>query len=204
MPIFRMQSSQPFPNATSRHAPPRSGTSRQGKTRILGIDPGSIITGFGVIDSDGHHNRYIASGPLAVKAATLPQRLRLIYEAISGVIAEYRPQAVAIEKTFMYRNADSALKLGQALGAAVTAAVMCGLPVAEYTPRHIKQAVVGRGGASKEQVQKMVSILLNIHHPLQADEADALAIALSHGHIIGTLARIPTAARPTAYKRKHR
>lgn len=174
------------------------------KTRILGIDPGSIVTGYGVIDSDGTHNVYVASGPLRVKSETLPERLKLIFEGITSVIAEYGPNVVAIEKVFMNRNADSALKLGQARGAAISAAVMQGLPVAEYTPRHIKQAVVGKGSASKQQVQHMVRILLNHQGEFQADEADALAVALSHGHIGGTLERIEQARRPTAYKRKRR
>ena len=172
--------------------------------RILGIDPGSIVTGYGIIDSDGTHNRYVASGPLRVKAETLPERLKLIFEGITAVILEHGPTVVAIEKVFMNRNADSALKLGQARGAAISAVVMQGLPVFEYTPRHIKQAVVGKGGASKHQVQQMIRILLNHSSDLQADEADALAVALSHGHIGGTLERIKQAHRPTAYKRKRR
>ena len=103
----------------------------------------------------------MASGPLRVKAETLPERLKLIFEGITGVILKYHPEVVAIEKVFMNRNADSALKLGQARGAAISAAVMQDLPVSEYTPRHIKQAVVGKGAAAKEQVQHMVKILLN-------------------------------------------
>jgi len=176
----------------------------QNKVRILGIDPGSIVTGYGIIDSDGTHNLHVASGPLRVKAETLPERLKLIFEGITEVILKYRPEVVAIEKVFMNRNADSALKLGQARGAAISAAVMQDLPVSEYTPRHIKQAVVGKGAAAKEQVQHMVKILLNYQGELQPDEADALAVALSHGHICGTLGRITEASRPTAYKRKHR
>lgn len=179
-------------------------SNRADKVRILGIDPGSIVTGYGVIDSDGTHNIYVASGPLKVKADTLPQRLKLIFEGITRVIAEHAPDVVAIEKAFMNRNADSALKLGQARGAAISAAVVQGLPVSEYTPRHIKQAVVGKGSATKEQVQHMVKILLNYQHSLQPDEADALAIALSHGHIGGTLSKITATSRPTAFKRKRR
>jgi len=177
---------------------------KQHKVRILGIDPGSIVTGFGIIDSDGTHNAHVASGPLRVKAETLPERLKLIFEGITAVIRKYHPDVVAIEKVFMNRNADSALKLGQARGAAISAAVMLDKPVSEYTPRHIKQAVVGKGSATKEQVQHMVKLLLNIQTELQADEADALAVALSHGHIGGTLGRIAESARPTAYKRKRR
>ena len=174
------------------------------KIRILGIDPGSIVTGYGVIDSDGSYNVYVASEPLRVKAESLPERLKLIFAGITSAINRYRPEAVAIEKVFMNRNADSVLKLGQARGAAISAAVMQGLPVSEYTPRHVKQAVVGKGGASKEQVQHMVKILLNCQKNLQPDEADALAIALSHSHIGGTLERIAESSRPTAHKRKRR
>lgn len=174
------------------------------KIRILGIDPGSIITGYGVIDTDGSHSVHVASGPLRVKAETLPERLKLIFEGITAVILEHQPEVVAIEKVFMDKNADSALKLGQARGAAIVAAVMQDKPVAEYTPRHIKQAVVGKGSAAKEQVQHMVKILLNYQGKLQADEADALAVALSHGHIGGTLGRITETSRPTASKRKRR
>lgn len=174
------------------------------KIRILGIDPGSLITGYGVIDSDGVHSVYIASGPLKVRAESLPERLKLVFEGITAVILEHRPEVVAVEKVFVNRNADSALKLGQARGAAIAAAVMQGLPVSEYTPRHIKQAVVGKGNASKEQVLHMVKILLNCQGSLQSDEADALAVALSHGHIGGTLGRIAESARPTAYRRKRR
>lgn len=172
------------------------------KIRILGIDPGSIITGFGIVDSDGTHSLYVSSGPLRVRAETLSARLRLVFEGITGVIEQYHPDVVVIEKAFMNRNADSALKLGQARGAAISAAVIRDLSVFEYTPRHIKQAVVGKGSATKEQIQHMVKILLNHQGELQSDEADALAIAISHGHISGTLARMNEDSRPTAYKRK--
>ena len=178
--------------------------SNYGHIRILGIDPGSIVTGYGIIDSDGTHNVHIASGALRVGAESLPERLKLIFTGLTEVIQQYHPEVVAIEKVFMNRNADSALKLGQARGAAISAAVMQELPVSEYTPRHIKQAVVGKGAAAKEQVQHMVKILLNYQGKLQADEADALAVALSHGHIGGTLDRISEAARPTAHRRKRR
>ncbi len=174
------------------------------KTRILGIDPGSLVTGYGIIDSDGTYSVYVASKPLRVRAETLPQRLKLIFEGVTAVIQEHQPEVVAIEKVFMNRNADSALKLGQARGAAIVAAVMQGLPISEYTPRHVKQAVVGKGNASKEQVQHMVGVLLNYQGSLQSDEADALAVALSHGHIGGTLGRITEFSRPTAYKRRRR
>lgn len=170
--------------------------------RILGIDPGSLVTGFGVIDSNGSENHHVASGAIRTRGEELPDRLKTIFEGITDVIRSHAPEVVAIEKVFMNRNADSALKLGQARGAAITAAVMQDIPVAEYTPRHIKQAVVGKGGAEKSQVQHMVKILLNYKENLQADQADALAVALCHGHIRGTLERIPETRRPTAYRRK--
>jgi len=178
--------------------------STNNKVRILGIDPGSLITGYGVIDSDGSHNQYIASGPIKIQGEALPERLKVIFQQVTAVIREHNPDVVAIEQVFMNRNADSALKLGQARGAAITAAVMQGRPVSEYTPRHIKQSVVGKGSASKEQVQHMVKILLNRHDNLQADEADALAVALCHGHIGGTMARIVEADRPTASRRRRK
>ena len=174
------------------------------KVRILGIDPGSLITGFGVIDSDGSHNVYVASGPIRIKAEPLPERLKIIFEEVTAVIKEYKPEVVAIEQVFMNRNADSALKLGQARGAAITAAVMQDKPVSEYTPRHVKQSVVGKGSADKQQVQHMVKILLNRQDDLQADEADALAVALCHGHIGGTMARITEQDRPTAHRARSR
>jgi len=148
--------------------------------RILGVDPGSRFTGYGLIDSDGQRARYVSSGCLKVAGNTLPDRLGLIFSELSALIDEFRPHHLAIENVFMHRNADSALKLGQARGAAICAAVTCDLPVAEYAPREIKQAVVGKGSADKHQVQHMVRVLLNLSSAPQADAADALAIALCH------------------------
>ena len=148
--------------------------------RILGIDPGSRITGYGLIDSANGRSKYIASGCLRVHGDTLPDKLGLIFREISELIQMYRPQQFAIESVFMHRNAASALKLGQARGAAICAAVGCELRVAEYAPREIKQAVVGKGGAEKSQVQHMVRVLLGLVDTPQADAADALAIALCH------------------------
>ena len=172
------------------------------KVRILGIDPGSLITGFGVIESDGSHSRYVASDPIRIQAAELPDRLKIIFEQITAVIQQHRPEIVAVEQVFMSRNADSALKLGQARGAAISAAVMQDLPVFEYTPRHIKQSVVGRGAASKEQVRHMVKVLLNLQDDLQIDESDALAVALCHGHIGGTMQRIAQQTRSATRRRR--
>jgi len=149
-------------------------------TRILGIDPGSRFTGYGVIDSDGQHARYVGSGCVRVSGATLADKLGLIFRELHTLIGDFRPQQLAIENVFMHRNADSALKLGQARGAAICAAVTHDLPVTEYAPREIKQAVVGKGSADKQQVQHMVRVLLNLAETPQADAADALAIALCH------------------------
>ena len=161
--------------------------------RILGIDPGSRLTGYGLIDSDGEHARYVTSGCLKVGGATLPDKLGLIFTELRALIGEFRPHQLAIENVFMHRNADSALKLGQARGAAICAAVTCDLPVAEYAPREIKQAVVGSGSADKHQVQHMVRLLLNLAATPQADAADALAIALCHSFHQRVLHRVASA-----------
>ena len=163
--------------------------------RLLGIDPGSRITGYGVIDLDGPRSRYVASGCIQTDSSRpLPERLKIIFEGVARVIREYQPVEVAVEQVFMHRNPDSALKLGQARGAALCAVVVAGLPVSEYAPRAIKQAVVGGGGADKTQVQRMVGLLLNRVEPLPADAADALAVAICHGHTRQTLTRIGDAA----------
>ncbi len=157
--------------------------------RILGIDPGSRTTGYGVIEMSGNKALHIASGALHLGAEALPQRLDEIFSAITQVAAEYQPETMAIERVFMHRNADSALKLGQARGAAICAATSSGLPVNEYSPREIKQAVVGKGSAAKEQVQHMVRALLGLRETPQSDAADALAVALCHGHVAQTRLR---------------
>lgn len=149
-------------------------------TRILGIDPGSRITGYGVIDAEPGRADYVASGCLQLSGKTLADKLGLIFDGLGELIGQYGPEQFAIETVFMHRNADSALKLGQARGAAICAAVSSQLPVSEYAPRQIKQAVVGRGGADKSQVQHMVRVLLNLVQTPQADAADALATALCH------------------------
>ncbi|GEN22103.1 crossover junction endodeoxyribonuclease RuvC [Halomonas cupida] len=149
---------------------------------ILGIDPGSRITGFGVIDASEREPRYIASGCIRLKDDELAQRLAQVYAGISELIAVHRPSEVAIEQVFMSKNADSALKLGQARGAAIVCAANHGLPVSEYGPRQIKQAVTGTGAADKAQVQHMVTAALRLSATPQADAADALAIALTHLH----------------------
>lgn len=150
--------------------------------RVLGIDPGSNITGYGLVDVEGQSNTYVASGCLRLKGDDLGEKLAMIYRELGDIIVEHAPNELAVERVFMSRNADSALKLGQARGAAICAGVTRGLPLFEYTPRAIKQAVVGKGGAGKDQVQHMVTVLLNLNKSPQADAADALAVALCHGH----------------------
>lgn len=151
-------------------------------TVILGIDPGSRLTGYGVISQQGHKLSYLGSGCIRVTADTLAEKLQIIFTGVSEVIRQFEPQLFAIEQVFMARNADSALKLGQARGAAIVAATNNQLPVAEYSARQIKQAVVGTGAADKTQVQLMVKTLLKLPGTPQADAADALAVAMCHAH----------------------
>lgn len=153
-------------------------------TRILGIDPGSRITGFGIIDCTGTRNVYVASGCIRLGNGEFMSRLKAIFSSLCEVVETYQPQHVAIERVFMARNAGSALKLGQARGAALCAVLHGGLTVSEYSPTEIKQAVVGRGRADKEQVQHMVQALLKLSAVPQADAADALAVALCHVHTV--------------------
>lgn len=148
--------------------------------RILGIDPGSRITGFGIIESSGRQLSYITSGCIRIKDGSLSERLQQIYDNLSEVIRKYNPTEAAIEQVFMAKNADSALKLGQARGVAIVAASSHALDVAEYSARQIKQAVVGHGGADKSQVQHMVTSLLKLSATPQADAADGLAVAICH------------------------
>ncbi len=159
--------------------------------RILGIDPGSRFTGFGIIESDGRSARYITSGCVRVTGETWAERLGVIFNAISELVDTHEPQEMAIERVFMHRNADSALKLGQARGAAICAVITRDVPVHEYSPTQIKQSVVGKGRAAKEQVQHMVRILLQLPGDPQADAADALAVALCHGNTRSTLIQVP-------------
>jgi len=158
--------------------------------RIIGIDPGSRVTGYGIIVSDGRHSAHVVSGCIRVAGDDLPVRLGDIFRQVSAIVAEFAPLEMAIEEVFMARNAASALKLGQARGAAICAGVMAGLPVAEYSPRSIKLSVVGTGSADKQQVQHMVGRLLQLEQKLAADQADALAVALSHAHSSSTLMNI--------------
>jgi len=158
--------------------------------RILGIDPGSRLTGFGIIDETATGYKYVASGCLRIKGDNFPERLKQIFAGISDIVEEYQPTEMAIEQVFMHKNADSALKLGQARGAAICAVQLFDIPVFEYAARQVKQAVVGNGSADKLQVQQMVKILLGISGELQIDASDALGISLCHSNFQQTQRRI--------------
>ncbi|OHC88686.1 MAG: crossover junction endodeoxyribonuclease RuvC, partial [Sideroxydans sp. RIFOXYB12_FULL_59_6] len=155
---------------------------RPSHTRILGIDPGLRITGFGVVDKEGQKLHYVASGCIKTPAGELPERLKVILSSLGEVIAQHRPDLAAVEKVFVNVNPQSTLLLGQARGAAICAAVQADLPVAEYTALQIKQAVVGNGHADKEQVQEMVKRLLSLSGTPSPDAADALACAICHAY----------------------
>lgn len=149
--------------------------------RILGIDPGSQVTGYGIVDSARPQIRAIEWGCIRT-AGEHCDRLRSIFDALVRIVAEHRPVEIAVESVFVHRNADSALKLGQARAAALCATFGASLPIYEYSPRRIKKAVVGKGGAEKEQVQHMVRMLLGLRDEIEADAADALAAAICHAH----------------------
>ena len=150
--------------------------------RILGIDPGSLSTGYGVVDNEGQNLKHIASGCIRTSADEFSQRLRQIFFGVTAVMDEFKPLELVVEKAFVHKNADSALKLGQARAAAICATLQRELSVHEYTPREVKLALTGKGSAGKEQVQHMVKILLGLQGRLQADSADALAVAICHAH----------------------
>jgi crossover junction endodeoxyribonuclease RuvC len=168
-------------------------------TRILGIDPGLRLTGFGVIEKHGEKLAYVASGTIKTTTGKgediedLPSRLKIILESLSEVILTYQPEQVAVEKVFVNVNPQSTLLLGQARGAAISAAVIKNLPVAEYTALQVKQSVVGNGHAAKEQVQEMVKRLLNLPATPKPDSADALACAICHAHGGQGLGKLATA-----------
>jgi len=147
---------------------------------IIGIDPGSRITGYGLIKNHRDRLEYIHSGFIKVEGERFPQKLGFIFEQLSEVIQLYAPDHMSIQSVFMHKNADSALKLGQARGAAICAGHHAGMEVSEYAAREVKLAIVGQGAAQKEQVKHMVCRLLSLRQELQADESDALAIALCH------------------------
>jgi crossover junction endodeoxyribonuclease RuvC len=151
------------------------------KIRILGLDPGSRRTGFGVIECRGSEYVHIAHGCVNVGKLAITERMRAIFEELQSLIGAHAPGEVAVERVFVNRNVDSALKLGQARGAALCA-VPRGLPVFEYAPRAIKLALVGSGGAEKAQVAHMIKTLLGLNERLPPDASDALAVAICHAH----------------------
>jgi crossover junction endodeoxyribonuclease RuvC len=185
MSRYRTRSWRAFDPAVAAAAPPPA----PANIRILGLDPGSRRTGFGVLECQGPRLTLIAQGCLNVASAAPTARLRLIFDGLAALFGEHRPAEVAVERVFVSRNVASALKLGQARGAALCA-VPGGVPVFEYAPRAIKLAVVGSGGAEKFQVAHMVRMLLGVAGPLSADAADALAVAVCHAHArrLGALA----------------
>ncbi len=148
--------------------------------RVLGIDPGSRSTGYGLVVAQGNQMHFEASGCIRTSDGSFAARLGEIYTAVVEIVDRYQPDEFAIERVFMARNADAALKLGQARGVAIAAAVARDLPIAEYAAREVKLAVVGTGRAGKQQVQHMVSAILNLNAVPQSDAADALALAICH------------------------
>jgi crossover junction endodeoxyribonuclease RuvC len=170
------------PQSLAELARPQRAAALPAQVRILGLDPGSQRTGYAIVETQAGRIAYIVSGAIRTRGDSLTERLQEIFVGVESLTGEFRPDEVAIERVFMNRNADSALKLGQARGAALSATFSVRPRVFEYAPREVKLAVVGTGAAQKEQVQLMVKRLLNIAGPLTEDAADALAIALCHAH----------------------
>ncbi|HEX4619246.1 MAG TPA: crossover junction endodeoxyribonuclease RuvC [Steroidobacteraceae bacterium] len=181
MSRYRTRSWRAFDPAAAAAAPPTPAAPAAAPAIILGLDPGSRRTGFGVLECRGTQLTLLAHGCLNVSAAVPASRLRLIFDGLAALIGEHHPGEVAVERVFVSRNVDSALRLGQARGAALCA-VPGGVPVFEYAPRTIKLAVVGSGAAEKFQVAHMVRVLLGVRGALSADAADALAVAVCHAH----------------------
>jgi crossover junction endodeoxyribonuclease RuvC len=154
--------------------------------RVLGIDPGSRITGYGIIDSVGNRLLHVDNGAIFTDVKKeFPMRLQTIYRELTEIIARYQPETMAVENIFFGKSVQSALKLGQARGAAIVAGVNAGLPVFEYSALQVKQAVVGHGKSAKVQVQQMLKALLNLPEIAQEDASDALAVAVCHAHSRG-------------------
>ncbi len=170
------------------------------RVRVLGLDPGSRATGYALLECVGTVSTYLVSGSIRTTAESFPLRLQEIFAGVSRLVSEYRPDEVAIERVFMHRNPDSAIKLGQARGAALCGTFAVEPRIYEYAPREIKLAVVGTGAAQKEQVQLMVKQLLRLSGTLGPDAADALAIALCHANTrrLASLVQAAGAVRPRA------
>ena len=154
---------------------------------IIGIDPGSRLTGYGIIQKEGQKLIFVDAGTIRTETPEMPERLKRIFAGIERIVKFHGPTEAAVEQVFMSVNPDSALKLGQARGAAIAALVNLDLQVAEYTARQIKQSVVGYGAADKEQVQMMVMRILNLSIKPQQDAADALVTAFCHVHVLGSM-----------------
>jgi crossover junction endodeoxyribonuclease RuvC len=169
--------------------------------RILGIDPGSQRTGFGIVDTAGTRLSYVASGVIRTGEGDFGQRLHEIYRCVRDLVQQYRPTQLAIERVFVNRNVDSALKLGQARGAAICALADVEVEMFEYAPRQIKLAVVGSGSAEKAQVQLMIKVLLKLQGRVSADAADALATAICHALRGGVVTAARSAQRRAAGRR---
>ncbi len=164
--------------------------------RILGIDPGLQIAGFGVIDVDGHALSYVASGTIKtghLETGNLPGRLKVLYDGVREVVARYQPDQTSIEIVFVNVNPQATLLLGQARGACITALVSCDLPVTEYSALQMKKAVAGYGKAGKPEVQQMVMRLLKLPALPGKDAADALGLAITHAHVGAATARLAKA-----------
>jgi len=171
--------------------------------RILGIDPGSRATGYGLIEQQGNRLIHLDNGAIFTESQeALPQRLQTIFQRLNQLIETFRPDAVAVEQVFMARNPASALKLGHARGVALLAGINAGLPVAEYSALQVKSAVVGYGRAGKNQVQQMTRTLLNLAEIAQEDAADALAVAICHAHSRHLTDQVSKAAQLQQRKRR--
>lgn len=169
---------------------------------ILGIDPGSRVTGYGVIRQNGRTLEYLGSGAIRTLAEDMPTRLKRIYAGVTEIIMQFQPDMFAIEEVFLAKNPNSALKLGQARGTAIVAAVNQDLPVFEYAARLVKQTVTGIGSADKVQVQDMVTRILKLSDKPQADAADALAIAITHAHSMQHSLQVSRSAKSTETQEK--
>ena len=165
--------------------PPQTHALNGTSLRILGLDPGSQATGYGVIDWSAGQARFVTCGTIRTRGDAFPQRLRQIFDGVESLMREFAPDEIAVERVFMHRNADSALKLGQARGAAICAVFSASSTLFEYAPREVKLAIVGQGGAQKDQVQLMVRNLLRLQGELGPDAADAVGLALCHAYSRG-------------------
>jgi len=171
-------------------------------TRILGIDPGSRFTGYGIVDSEGNRRQLVASGRIVAGTGDMPPRLLAIDTELDQLIRTHQPDEVALEEVFVSRNMRSALVLGQARGVAICAAARAGLPISEYAATQVKMALTGSGRADKDQVQHMVRVLLSLQGVLAADASDALAVALTHAQVRTTLLRTGLPSRRSWSRRR--